>query len=113
LEKVSFIAYGNEFWKIPTLTHIVPILPVQIPWLLQVDVRIRDYTCIRQMIWCVCVREQAVRDEDVAGFRFDLSEFGTVRDVGMDGDVGVGRVKTFRMGVEGFGYAWMLKGDCQ
>ena len=53
----------------------------------------------------MCVREQAVRDEDVAGFCFDLSESGTVRDVGVDGDVGVGRVETFRVGVEGFGNA--------
>ena len=53
----------------------------------------------------MCVREQTVRDEDVAGFCFDLGEAGTGCDVRVDGNVGVGRVETFGVGVEGFGYA--------
>jgi len=56
---------------------------------------------------------EPVCDEDVAGFCFDLSESGTVRDVGVYGDVGVGRVETFTVGIEGFGYAWMLERNCQ
>ena len=49
-------------------------------------------------------------DEDVAGFGFDLGEAGAVLDVCVDRDVGVRRVETFGMGVEGFGYAWVWMG---
>ena len=59
------------------------------------------------MIRRVCVREQTVRDEDVAGFCFDLGEAGTGCDVRVDGNVGVGRVETFGVGVEDFGYTWV------
>jgi len=50
-----------------------------------------------------------VRDEDVAGFCFDLGEAGAGCDVRVDGNVGVGRVETFGVSVQGFGYAWGLE----
>ena len=71
--------------------------------------RIRDDTGIRQVIRRVCMREQTVRDEDVARFCFDLGEAGAGCNVRVDGNVGVGRVETFGVGVEGFGYAWGLE----
>lgn len=47
-----------------------------------------------------------MRDKNVAGFCFDLGETGAGGNVGVDGDVGVGRIETFGVGAEGLCYTW-------
>jgi len=90
--------------KTARIAYIITIFAIQIIRLLQVHMRVGNDSRIRQVIWCVRVRQQCVRYEDVTGFCFDLSEFCAVFDVCVDGDVGVGRVESFGVVVQCFAY---------
>jgi len=48
--------------------RVIAVWPIQVPGLLEVDVRVRDDADVGEVVWRGGVRKEAMGDEDVAGF---------------------------------------------
>jgi hypothetical protein len=90
-----------------TVSHIVPVGPIEVVRTVQRDVRVRDGPRVMQVVWTTDVRQQPVQDNHVALLGRRCVEPLAVFDTRAKGRGVVDwRIETFGVVIQVFNHAW-------